>query len=118
MQIFLLCCTFGIISGVVFELFYAIRALSNFTYILTFVLDLVAVLFSAFMFVFCVYTYNSGIIRLYLILAFLLGIFVTKISLGNLVAKFVNSIYNYIIKLAEKRKAKATRQGEQGAKPR
>lgn len=62
--------------------------------IVLFVLDLLTCLIFTICFVYLVNKLNWGEIRLYLIIAQLLGVFIERISLGKLFAKIYLKMYN------------------------
>lgn len=101
---------YGIISGCVYSLMHFFVELFNkkaFLYIIT---DIISSVLAGIIFVYCIINECSGIIRLYTICAFLFGILIVIISVGNLLDFLAQTIYNKINKKAkgikQKRKMK------------
>ena len=67
--------------------------------ILRFVTDLISTIAGGLTFAILVNKLNTGIIRVYLIVAFMLGIIVERNSLGKIFAKLYKKLYNVLEKL-------------------
>lgn len=115
MEIFLYCAIFGIFAGCIYLLLLFFRRIFNNNIIVTIVLDIFWGICAGYLFGYCIFKYNNGIIRLYELIAFTIGIAIVLISIGNLVAKVSNFVYNkVIIKLISVSKRKKTKGVQHG----
>lgn len=101
---------YGIIAGLGYSILHIFVEISNhkrFVYILT---DIISSIFAGLIFVYCVIFETRGIVRVYTICAFLFGILIEVISVGNLLdflgKKFYNIISKVNLKINQKRKFK------------
>lgn len=101
---------YGIIAGLGYSILHIFVEISNhkkFVYILT---DIISSIFAGLIFVYCVIFETGGIVRVYTICAFLFGILIEVISVGNLLdflgKKFYNIISKVNLKVNQKRKFK------------
>ena len=95
--LFMLYC--GLLSGVLYEIMYFIRKLLHFK-VFEIICDVAFVVVGALLFVFAINYSNFGQIRLFLFLSFGLGFGLERISIGFLVAKFLEFIYNkFVLKI-------------------
>ena len=101
-QIFLAVLYFGLIAGVVFEGKNLIQNAFNKNKIVCLVLDTAFMTLSALLFICAKNLANYGEFRLYLLIAFVLGIMLEHISIGFLVEKFFVSVYNISRKIGRK----------------
>ena len=94
----------GLSLGVIYEICFFIRKLFPLK-IFTIIFDVLFVFISFVVVLFATNFCAYGELRLYLFLGVGLGFFVERVSIGFLVAKSLNFIYNYfIIKLINKLK--------------
>lgn len=98
-QIFFMMLYFGIIGGVLFEVKNLIRHIFFDNKIISFVVDSVFMFLCAIIFVYAKNLLNFGEFRLYLLLAFVIGIVLEHFSIGFLVEKLFFLMYNKSIKL-------------------
>ena len=101
-QIFLVMLYFGLLDGIVFEGKNLIQNACNKNKIVCAVLDTVFMLFSALLFIFAKNLANYGEVRIYLLIAFVIGVMLEHISIGFLVEKFFASVYTIGRKIARK----------------
>lgn len=94
---FLLMLFCGCLIGVVYETGYFIRRLIPIKFI-TILVDAIFVLLSFLLFVFAINYCNFGEFRLFLLSSFLLGFVLERVSIGFLVAKILEFIYNCFVK--------------------
>lgn len=90
---------YGIIAGAIYSVLHFFVELTNrkkFMYIIT---DIISSILMGLVFVFCVIFEVSGIIRVYTICAFLFGILIEVISVGNLLDFLGKKTYNIITKI-------------------
>lgn len=94
----------GLALGVVYEICFFIRKLFPFK-IFTIIFDILFVFISFIVVLFAINFCAYGELRLYLFLGVFFGFFVERVSIGFLVAKSLNFIYNnFIVKLINKLK--------------
>ncbi len=87
----------GLASGGVFGLFACMsKILSHYVFRLIF--DIVGCLIGGILFIYGITVFNSGEIRLFLIVAYLLGILIERKTAGILFAKLFDSVYNSVAK--------------------
>lgn len=100
-KIFLSIFYFGIISGLFYEFFHLIKSK---IYIINFVVDFLSMLVFGAVFITSVHIFCYGEFRFYTILAFLVGFFVERKSIGKFLALFLNMFYNISVKFFNKLK--------------
>ena len=110
MDFFICCIIFGIIAGAIWLLGLFLRTLFNNTFIITAIIDFIVVCLAGYLFLYCVFTYNNGELRLYEIVGFLLGFSILLLSFGKIVAKLSKLIYNYIQKFDQRFGSKKEKQ--------
>lgn len=88
----------GIAVGIVFGICKLINVFVR-SKILQFVTDLMATLFGGIVYLILINKLNMGIMRLYLIVAFVLGIVLERLTLGKIFAKLYKKLYNVLEKL-------------------
>ena len=93
----------GICMGILYDMFWYIRKIYN-TKFVTIILDIIFALVYTATFVFGLQYCNYGQFRVFLLLTNIFGFVLQKITMGDLVAKFIKFIYNLIIKIFGKRK--------------
>ena len=101
-QIFLAVLYFGLIAGVVFEGKNLIQNAFNKNKIVCVVLDTAFMAIASLLFIFAKNLANYGEFRLYLLIAFVLGIVLEHISIGFLVEKFFVGVYTIGRKIGRK----------------
>lgn len=94
---FLLMLFCGCVVGVVYEIGYFIRKVIPLK-IITIIVDAIFVFVSFIVFILAINYCNFGELRLFLLISFILGFVIERYSIGFLVAKILEFIYNYFIK--------------------
>lgn len=87
----------GCVVGVVYEIGYFIRKVIPLK-IITIIVDAIFVFVSFIVFILAINYCNFGELRLFLLISFILGFVIERYSIGFLVAKILEFIYNYFIK--------------------
>ena len=98
MQVFLFTILYGIFAGVVFTLNGFIKRVFKNNIIVTIILDFISTIISGIIFIYCIFTKNCGIIRMYEVAGFLAGIITELVSIGKFVDFLLDLVYKYIIK--------------------
>lgn len=93
---------YGIIAGAVYSVLHFFVILFNRKKVLYIITDTLSSVAGGLLFVYCVINECNGIIRLYTICAFLLGILIVIISIGNLLDFFAIKVYNIVEKMQTK----------------
>ncbi len=88
----------GLMSGVLYEISVFVCKITKNSIILRNLLDIVVVFCSGIMFIFGINIVAFGSFRAYLVLAFVFGVVIERTSIGFLVAKVCNFVYNKSIK--------------------
>ena len=88
----------GCISGILYEITVFLCKITNSKLFLRNILDIFVVLFGGILFIFAINYIAMGKFRVYLLLAFGLGIVIERTSIGFLVAKICDFVYNKGIK--------------------
>ncbi|GHU99588.1 hypothetical protein FACS1894211_05250 [Clostridia bacterium] len=96
---FLICLAFGAGIGVVYEAGYILRFCGKFRLAVSFAVDLVFFAAAALLLIGGIRLADDGDVRLYSIFAFAAGFCVERLTLGFLVAKCTNWVYNCLIKV-------------------
>lgn len=86
----------GILSGIVIDIFKPFSYLKSKSKIINIALDFVCTLIIIALFLLCLHISNFGIFRFFLLFSFILGIVVEQYSIGFLVAKIINLLYNIV----------------------
>lgn len=92
----------GLCMGVLYETLLFLRKLTNNSKIVTCISDIVFATAFISVFIFGIQFCNYGKFRVFLLATYIFAFFVERATLGNLVAKFINFIYNLYIKLYNK----------------
>lgn len=71
-------------------------------YVFRFIFDISGCLVSGILFVYGITVFNSGDLRLFLIVAYLLGVLVERRTVGILFAKLFDSVYNNVAKFIKR----------------
>lgn len=102
--ILLLLLIFGFASGIVFDFanFFFILSQKNKTF--RFFLDLISMVLVGLIFFLLVLKINYGEIRFYEIVMFASALFVERVLIGKIVAKFFGLCYNFFVRFLEKLK--------------
>lgn len=93
------------ICGIIIGIIYGILNIANFiksrlyTQIIS---DIIFSIISVVLYIILINQINSGEIRIYLLLSYILGFFIERITLGKLFAKGYKNVYNYIVKVFKK----------------
>lgn len=94
-QIFLLSCVAGLGLGAIFDCFRVLRAAIRHTNFLVFIEDFIyAVFFGVVYFIFAIA--QAGQLRFFIFIGMLLGAFIERILLGNIVVFIVRKISEFI----------------------
>ncbi len=93
----------GICVGVIYDTLLYIRKIYN-TKLVTIFTDIIFASVLTIVFVLGLQFCNYGQFRVFLLLTYIFGFVLQKITMGDLVAKFIKFIYNLIIKIFGKRK--------------
>ena len=94
---------FGV--GIILGVFYGVINIPNFIkehVVIRIICDIIFTSIMTFAFVFIVESINFGSIRGYLLIGYILGFIVERISIGKLFAKGYKKVYNFIIKGSKK----------------
>lgn len=113
MQVFLFTCLYGILAGVFFTLSGFIKRIFKRNIIAEILLDFFSCLIAGAVFIYCIFTVNNGIIRLYEVLGFVAGILTELVSVGKVVDFLLDLIYNGIIKGIKWLESKTKRRAKQ-----
>ncbi len=97
----------GVIVGVVSEIESFILKLTKNAALISTILDVLVVLFGGFAFIITINSTCFGYFRVYMLVAFLFGIYLEKTTIGFLVAFLCKFVYNNIIKLIALMRRKA-----------
>lgn len=100
--IFLNCTCIGIITGILSDCTYFVKKLFKSNFIICFIIDFLVFFIGATLVFVVACKMNYNIFAFYEILGFILGVFLEKISCSNLFAKFLNLLYNGLVKLLSK----------------
>lgn len=84
---------FGLLAGIFKDISNFIKKPIN-SKVLKNILDVITVIVFSLLFILCINVVNFGEIRLYLLVVFLLGYVLERISLGNLVDFILDKVYN------------------------
>ena len=116
MQVLYFSMFFGLIAGLCYTILKNLAVLLNSNKIAYIICDIVSMISAGILFFYCILTYNSGVIRLYIFCAFALGFLIEIVSIGNLVDFSINFVYNKIKLGIKKTKLLKTRRKQNGAK--
>lgn len=87
---------FGLICGIIKEIFNFILNLLKNKKVFIFLFDFIFIILFSFLFIFCLNIVNYGEFRVFLLISFILGYFIERKSLGNLVDFLIKKIYNFL----------------------
>lgn len=104
MNVVFTCLLYGILLGGIYEVGKIIRGIFKNGRIITVIVDLVVFLSSGILFFIAVYKSNFGEIRFFEIAVFFFGFFIERKSIGFLLAKGAQLMYNYCCKIIRKLK--------------
>lgn len=104
-KVFLIMLYYGIISGLILEIKILTCKIFN-SKLLNILLDFVIGIIFGFLFIKSVNMFNYGEFRIYLLIAYCIGIIIEHKTLGNLVEKLLVNIYTLFAKLINKLKSK------------
>lgn len=99
MSTLLVICFYGIIAGCVYSVLHFFVSITNKKKFMYIICDTISSIGAGLIFIYCIINETSGIIRLYTICAFLFGILIVNISVGNLLDFWATNIYNRIAKI-------------------
>ena len=103
-KIFLCTLYFGLVCGILLTIKKIVdRSLKN-KKVIVIITDVLSFVLSTVLFLICINLFNFGEIRLYEVVGFVTGIILQQISLDKLVEKFLQMLYNIIVKLFAKLK--------------
>lgn len=91
----------GIIIGVLYGLINIITTLKR-NIILQIISDLFFTIFTSFVFIICINFINLGEFRAFLLIGYLAGIIIERITLGKIFAKGYKLMYTNIVKLLKR----------------
>lgn len=97
--IFLIFIANGILIGIVFDVFRALRKCIKTNSIITNLEDVFFLIISGIIIIFSIYKYNYGQIRIYIFVSFLLGIMLYFKTLSKYFIKIDTVVINFLIKL-------------------
>jgi len=89
--------SFGIMSGLIIGIIYAINILTGNKKVLIILTDSIKIIAITIVYLIIINLFNYGEHRIYLIISYLCGIFVERKTLGKLFAKVYYKLYNLII---------------------
>lgn len=97
---FFILLSFGILIGLVYELFNITNKIRK-NLIIQVIFDLIWTIFSTILFIILVNKINMGQVRLFLFIGYLLGFIIERITLGKLFAKGFTLVYTKLIKFSK-----------------
>ena len=89
----------GIVVGLLYEISVFFCKITKNNIVLRNVFDILITIIGSFLFVFAINYANFGYFRVYLLAVFVLGFVLERVSIGFLVAKVCDFVYNKTIKL-------------------
>ena len=98
MELILIFAFHGILSGLVYLAFCFFRRMTNYNFFASIPLDFATGLTIGLLFFRAVMMHTNGEVRLYFLLAFIVGLVSTLITFKNFVATLSDFVYNIIIK--------------------
>ncbi len=84
----------GLIFALATEILNIFLTLLNKNKVIQFIIDLISCISLSFIYIYLINTLNYGVSRIYLLSALVLAIILEKITIGKLIAKFNNWLYN------------------------
>lgn len=99
MSTLLVICFYGIIAGCVYSVLHFFVNITNKKKFMYIICDIISSIGAGLIFIYSIINENFGIIRLYTICAFLFGILIVNISIGNLLDFWATNIYNRIVEI-------------------
>lgn len=97
-QIFMLFFIIGLIIGIIFDFFRAIRKNFKASDIITLIEDIIFLGITALLIIFCIIRINGGEVRFYIFLGIFFGILIYSLTISNLCV----IIFNIIVRLCKK----------------
>lgn len=94
MEILYLMLFSGIIAGFSYTILKNLVMLLNSNKIACIICDIVSMLVAGFCLTYSIIRFNNGVLRLYILCAFLLGFLIEIVSIGNLVDFSIKFVYN------------------------
>lgn len=91
----------GLAGGAVFGLLKFFSKLLP-HYVFRVIFDIIGCLISGVLFIYGITVFNSGALRLFLIVAYLLGVLIERKTVGILFAKVFDSVYNNVAKFLKR----------------
>lgn len=93
---------FGILAGILKDIISFIQTLFNNKKLINFILDLIFSIGAIFLLITCLNVVNYGEFRFYLLISFIIGYVLERISIGFLVDFILKKLYNLTIKIVNK----------------
>ena len=112
MQVFIYTLLLGFLAGVIYNVIKLLQKLFKNNIIITIISDIIGSISIGILLLISIFILNNGIIRLYILLSFLLGIIIELLTLNKLVDFLILNIYNIIIKLKKSLRQKTKRKEE------
>lgn len=97
-KLFMIFFAYGLLIGLIIGLLVLINTFTKNNKYFRFATDLGATLLAGYLFLVITSNYNMGQIRWFLVFAFVLGIYLERISFGKIFAKLYKLLYNVLSK--------------------
>lgn len=91
----------GLAGGAIFGILASLSKLFR-HYIFRFIFDILGCVACGILFIYGITVFNSGEIRIFLVVSFLLGMLLERKTVGILFAKLFDSVYNSVAKFMKK----------------
>lgn len=91
---------FGLILGIIYGLINIINRIKHNIFI-QIIADIIFSLLSITIFLLLISQLQSSTIRIFLVLSYIIGFIIERITLGKIFAKGYKNVYNYIVKLVK-----------------
>lgn len=88
--------TFGIIIGLIYELFKLLKRIANDTYYINIIMDFIYCVTSGFLFILLIYIYTYGEFKLFEVIACGLGVYLEQNFLSKMFANAFKFVYNKV----------------------
>lgn len=98
-RVFFICFGIGVVLGAGVGILNIIKSLFKHNLVVDNILDCLYSIFCCIVDLFTLIEFNFGVLRLYLIVAFLLGMYIERKTLGKVFAKLLTWLYNKISKV-------------------
>ena len=112
MEVFTYSLLLGFCAGIIYKSITLMQKLFKYNIFITIITDIIGSVSIGILLLITIFIYNNGIIRLYIILSFLIGILIEILTLNKLVDFLILNIYNRIIKMKKSLKQKTKRKEE------